>query len=227
MTDNGQMPVRNARVTLPIVIIGGVVVVAAGAVALVERLIDARRDHSAAAPGTPQVAARLPIALWPSDGSEPIVSHGLRGWREMVAALYHRDTAVDDAALARAVVIAEHPRREQDVRREIALEAHVLRGAYEPSLIAAAWLRPLRGIRLEDLLALGVHEATLSVLDAAARLDADPGLSATWRRELGIDNVRPEVTAQIVSETGTERRGMLWAVLLELAAERLTARVSS
>lgn len=218
------MTPRSSRAAVPILIIGGVAVAAAGAVALVERIIESRRDRSAAAPGTPQVGARLPIALWPSDGTEPMVERGPRGWRELVAALYHRDTVVDDAARARAVVIAELPRREQDARRELALEAHVLLGAYEPALIAAAWLHPLRGIRRDELAAFGIGDATLTALDAAARLDVDPDLSARWRRELGVDNVRPEVTASIVAATTAERRGMLWAVLLELADERVSAR---
>jgi hypothetical protein len=218
------MPARGSRAALPIVIIGGAVVVAAGAVAVVERFLDSRRDHSAAPPGTPQVAARLPIALWPSDGSEPMVGHGLRGWRELAAVLYHRDTVIDDGARARAVVIAEHSRREQDARREVALEAHVLRGTYEPALIAAAWLNPLLGVHVDDLRAFGIGEDTLAAVDALSVLDADPDLAARWRRELGVDNIRPEVTQAIVDETAEAQRGMLWAVLLDLAAERLAVR---
>jgi hypothetical protein len=80
-------------------------------------------------------------------------------------------------------------------------------------------------VRLDDLAAFGISPATLATLRAAARLDEDPELGASWRRELGIDNLRPDVTPAIVSETDPERLGMLWAVLLDLAAERLAARV--
>lgn len=218
------MPTSPGRSALPVVIVGAVAVVAAGAAAVITRVLDSRLDRSPASPGTPRLDARLPISLWPSTGSEPMVRHGLGGWRELQAALYHRDTVVDDAARARAIVIAEFPRREQDARRELALEAHVLRGAYEPTLIAAAWLHPLRGIRLDDLAAFGMSDLTRDALTAAARLDADPGLSATWRRELGIAHIQPEVTAEVVSEVAAQHRGRLWAVLLELAAERLSAR---
>jgi hypothetical protein len=200
------------------------VLVATGVAAIVDRVIESRRDHSAAPEGTPRVEGRLPVALWPSDGTEPMVGRGIRGWREMLAALYHRDTVVDDAARARAVVIAEYPRRQQDARRELALEAHVLLGAYEPALVAAAWLRPLTSVRLDDLAAFGLSDAALATLRAAARLDEDPELVTAWRRELGIDNLRPEITPAIIAETDSDRLGMLWAVLLELAADRVAAR---
>lgn len=219
------MPTPNGRAALPIVIIGGVVVAAAGIVAIVERVSDSRRDRTPAPPGTPQVGARLPIALWPSDGSEPMVAHGPTGWRDMLASLYHRDTVVDEAARARAVAIATLPRREQDARRELALEAHVLRGAYEPALIAAAWLYPLAiGTSVDDLASFGIGSTTLDAVFASARLDSTPDLEPVWRREFGIDVVRPQVTDEIVAETGSERLGMLWALLLGLAAERVTVR---
>src|SRR5262249_27755240 len=159
---------------------------------------------------------RLPVGLWPSTGSEPVVPHSLGGWRELLVALYHRDTVIDDAARARAVAIAQFPRREQDARRELALEAHVLLRAYEPALIAAAWLTPRKGIRLEDFAAFGLSEAALATVRAVERLDAEPELVATWRRELGIATVRPDVTPDLVAETSPERLGMLWAVLLDL-----------
>jgi hypothetical protein len=218
------MPGRSARAALPIVIVGGAVVAAAGVVALVERVADRRRDHRPAPDGTPRIEGRLPVSLWPSSGSEPVVPRTLGGWREMLVALYHRDTVVDDAARARAVVIAQYPRREQDARRQAALEAHVLLGAYEPALIAAAWLHPLKGIRIDDLASLGMSPATLATVRAVQQLDADPELIGTWRRELGIDVVRPEITARIVADTEPERLGMLWAVLLDLAESRIAAR---
>lgn len=218
------MPSSAGRAAIPIVVLGALLAAGAGAVAIVARFAESRHDRTPAAPGTPQLDSRLPIALWPSDGTEPMVERGPRGWRELVAALYHRDTVVDDAARARAVVIAELPRREQDARRELALEAHVLLGAYEPALIAAAWLHPLRGIRRDELAAFGIGDATLTTLDAAARLNADADLSRLWRRELGIDVVRPQVTAELIAETPTDRLGMLGAVHLTLAAERVAAR---
>lgn len=218
------MPTPNGRAAIPILILGGLVAVGVGAAAIVERIIDSRRDHEPAAPGTRQVGARLPIGLWPSDGSEPMVAHGPSGWREMLAALYHRDTVVDEAARARAVVFAELPRREQDARREVALEAHVLRGVYEPALIAASWLRPLGAMRPQDLAAFGIGETALAAVQASSRLDREPDLSAAWRREFGIDVARPQITDEIVAETGADDRGRLWAVLLELADERVTAR---
>jgi hypothetical protein len=216
------MPTPLGR-ALPLIIIGAAVAVAVGVTAVIDRFATAR-DATPAAPGTPQVGSRLPIALWPSDGTEPVVAHGLGGWREMSAALYHRDTTVDDGARARAVVIAEHPRREQDTRRELALEAHVLLGDYEPALVAAAWLSPLLGVRLDQLSAFGMSDVTVATLRAVARIDEDPELVSTWRRELGIDVVSPRVTPAIVAETPDDRRGMLWAVLLSLAGERVAER---
>lgn len=220
------MPGRS-RAVIPLAIIGGVAIAAAGVATVVDRVIDARRDRSPAAPGTPQVEGRLPVALAPSTGAEPMVPSGLRGWRAMSDALYHRDTVLDDGSRARAVVISEFARREQDVRRALALEAHTLLGAHEPSLVAAAWLRPLKGVRLDDLAAFGVTEPTLATLRAVAQLDADPELAVRWRRELGVDNLRPEVTPQLAADTDPERLGMLWAVLLDLASERLAARVGA
>jgi hypothetical protein len=197
---------------------------AVGIAAIVERVAGAR-DQTPAPPGTPQVGARLPVALWPSDGTEPMVEHGPRGWRELVEALYHRDTVVDDAARARAIVIAQFPRRAQDARREIALEAHVLRDGYDPALIAAAWLHPLTpGMSLDDLARFGIGATTLEVLRCAALLDTEPELEHQWRREFGVDIVRPQVTGEIIADTPPERLGMLWALLLSLAAERVEAR---
>lgn len=218
------MPSPAGRAAIPILVIGGLVAAGAAAVAIVDRISGARHDGTPAAPGTPQVSARLPIGLWPSDGSEPMVEHGPRGWREMTDALYHRDTTVDDAARARAIAIAELPRRDQDARREIALEAHVLRGEYEAALVAAAWLHPVDPMRLDDLARFGLGENTLATLRAAARLAAEPELEAGWRREFGIDVVRPQVTGAMIADTAPERLGMLWALLLGLAAERVVTR---
>ncbi|MEO5919614.1 MAG: hypothetical protein ABIQ01_00580, partial [Pseudolysinimonas sp.] len=128
---------------MPFVLLLPLVVIAAavgGAVLLSRARAD--RDDKAAPPGTPQLDGRLPIGLWPSDGSEPIVEAGIRGWRRMSDHLYHRDTVVDDAARARAIVLATYARRAADARREVAFEVSVLRGAYDPSVIAAAWLAP-------------------------------------------------------------------------------------
>jgi len=218
------MPTPRGRL-LPVLIVAVAGAAAVGIAAVADRIALSRFDRTPAAPGTPQIGSRLPVALWPSDGTEPIVEHGLRGWRELLGVLYHRDTDVDDAARARAVVIAQLPRRTQDARREAALEAHVLRGGYEPALIAAAWLHPLTtGMSLEDLAAFGIGTATLDILAAAARLDADPDLESTWRREFGMDVVRPQVTDEMIADTAPDRLGMLWAVLLSLAAERVAAR---
>jgi hypothetical protein len=208
---------------VPLIVLGGLTAAAVGIAALVDRF-GSRPSTPPAPDGTPQVGSRLPIALWPSNGAEPMVDRGPRGWREMVAALYHRDTSVDDAARARAIVVAEYPRREQDTRRAIALEAHVLRNNYEPALVAAAWLHPLRKVSLDDLATFGIGESALATLRAAAQMDAHPEIIAVWRRELGVDVVNPQVTEAIIAETPPQRYGMLWAVLLDLAADRVLAR---
>jgi hypothetical protein len=216
----GRMPL----VLLIPVVVGGAVAVGVGA--LVTKL-GPHRDGTPAPAGTLQLTSRLPIGLWPSDGTEPRVERGVRGWRAMTARLYHRDTRIDDAARARAVVIAEHSRREVDARREIALEAHILRGSYDPSLIAAAWLHPMgRELesRLGDLAAFGVSELARETLRASARLDASPELSAGWRREFGMQVVRPEVTDEIVGDVAPDRLALLWAVIIELAESRVSAR---
>lgn len=209
---------------VPLLIVAAAGAAAVGVAALVDRYAGAR-DTTPAAPGTPQVGSRLPVALWPADGTEPMVTHDLRGWRELAAALYHRDTVVDDAARARAVVIAQFPRRAQDARREIALEAHVLRGGYDAAPIAAAWLHPLTpGVSHEDLAAFGIGSVALETLRACARIDAEPELEHMWRREFGVDVVRPVITPEMIADTPPERLGMLWALLLSLAAERVEAR---
>jgi len=221
--ENREMATQFGRV-VPVLIVAAAGAAAVGIAAIVDR-VGGTRNVPPAPPGTPQVGARLPVALWPGDGTEPIVEHGPRGWRELVAVLYHRDTVVDDAARARAVVIAQFPRRAQDARREVALEAHVLRGGYDPALIAAAWLHPLTpGMSLDDLAAFGIGPVTLDALRSSSRVDAEPQLEGLWRREFGIDVVRPQVTDEMVAETGSDRLGMLWALLLGLAAERVAAR---
>lgn len=209
---------------VPLLIVAAAGAAAVGVAALVDRFASVR-DTPPAPPGTPQVGSRLPIALWPADGTEPMVTHDLRGWRELAGAIYHRDTAIDDAARARAVVIAQFPRRAQDARREIALETHVLRGGYDPAPIAAAWLHPLTpGMSLDDLAAFGLGSVALDTLRACARIDADPELEHMWRREFGVDVVQPQITGDMIAETPADRRGMLWALLLTLAAERVEAR---
>ena len=213
-----------SRAAIPLVIIGGIAVAAAGVVAVVERVRESRRDRSPAPEGTARIEGRLPLALWPSTGQEPMVARGPRGWREMLAALHHSSTAVDDAERARAIVIAEYPRREQDARRQLALEAHVLLGGYEPTLVAAAWLWPLRMTALDDLGEFGLGEITIATLRALARADTDSALIDEWRRELGVDALRAEITPALAADTEPHRLGMLWAVLLHLASERIAAR---
>jgi hypothetical protein len=208
---------------VPVVILGAVAAAVVGAVAIVERVAGARRAPEPAAAGTPQVEGRLPIGLWPSNGTEPMVGRGIRGWREVAAAIYHADTDIDDAARARAIVIAEQPRREQDARRELALEAHVLRGAYEPALVAAAWLSPWPGDH-SGLAAFGLGETTRATLRSVEQVAADPDLLVSWRREFGLDVVDPRVTREIVRATPTADLGRLWAVLLDLAEGRVRAR---
>lgn len=213
-----------ARAAIPVVIITGVAIAAAGVVAAVERVRESRRDRSPAPDGTARIEGRLPLALWPSSGREPMVAHGPRGWTEMLAALHHSGTPIDDAQRARAVAIAEYPRREQDARRQVALEAHVMLGAYEPALVAAAWLWPLRATTIDDVVAFGFGDATVETLRALAQVDAQPALIDEWRRHLGVDALRPEITPALVAATEPHRLGMLWALLLHLAIERIAAR---
>jgi hypothetical protein len=213
-----------SRAAIPVAIIGGVALAAAGVAAVVQRVLESRRDRSPAPEGTARIEGRLPLALWPSSGREPMVARGPRGWQEMLAALHHPGTPVDDAERARAIVIAEYPRSEQDARRRLALEAHVMLGEYEPTLVAAAWLWPLRMTAIDDLVAFGFGDITIATLRALARAEAQPALVEEWRRELGVDALRAEITPALVGGTESQRLGMLWAVLLDLASERIAAR---
>ena len=222
--DDSGMPTPNGRAAIPILILGGLVAAGVGAVAIVERILDARRDHGPAAPGTPQVGARLPIGLWPSDGSEPMVGRGPAGWREWSRRCI---TATPSSMRRRALGPWRSPpfRDGAGCSTRDRTRSLVLRGSYDPALIAAAWLHPLTsGTRLADLASFGIGSTALDTVRAAARLDADPELEATWRREFGIDVVRPEITAAIIGETDSDRLGMLWALLLGLAGERVAIR---
>jgi hypothetical protein len=213
-----------SRAAIPVAIIGGVAMATAGVIAVVQRVRESRRDRSPAPEGTARIEGRLPLALWPSSGREPLVARGPRGWQEMLTALHHPGTTVDDAERARAIAIAEYSRSEQDARRQLALEAHVMLGDYEPTLVAAAWLWPLRTMTIDDLLAFGVGDNTIATLRALARVDAQPELVDTWRRELGVDALHAEVTPSLAAGTDPQRLGMLWAVLLHLASDRVAAR---
>ncbi|MGN6502638.1 MAG: hypothetical protein ACTHKX_07015, partial [Pseudolysinimonas sp.] len=206
-----------SRAAIPVAIVSGVAIAAAGVVAVVQRMRESRRDRSPAPEGTARIEGRLPLALWPSNGREPMVARGPRGWAEMLAALHHPGTPIDDAQRARAIVIAEYSRKEQDSRRQVALEAHVMLGAYEPTLVAAAWRWPLRAMAIDDLVAFGFEGSTVETLRALAHVDAQPTLIDEWRRQLGVDALRPEITPALVDATEATRLGMLWAVLLHLA----------
>ena len=101
----------------------------------------------------------------------------------------------------------------------------MLRGGYDPALLAAAWLHPLTpGMSLDDLAAFGIGPVALDTLRACARLDAEPELEHMWRREFGVDVVHPQITAQMLRDTPDDRLGMLGALLLSLASERVEAR---
>jgi hypothetical protein len=213
-------------VLVPVVLIGAAAVGAA--IALTRRVSDL--PAGPAAPGTPQLAGRLPIALWPPDGNEPIVKPGIRGWRRMIAHLYHPDTVVDDAALARAIVLATYSRRAADARREIAFEVSVLRGRYDPATIAAAWLSPQPiGADADDdrraFRALGVSEETIAILEAAAALDLDSGrLAPEWGRQVGLDPARRDFAAIDSAELDDAGRARLAALMIDAALDRVHAR---
>ncbi|CAN5476124.1 hypothetical protein BH09ACT4_BH09ACT4_06370 [soil metagenome] len=210
---------------VPIAVVGAAV---AGAAVLIAHAA-ARLDPGPAAPGTAQVEGRLPVGLWPADGSEPLVEGGVRGWRRMAAHLYHRDTAIDDAARARAIVLATFARRVADARRAVAFEVSVL-GGYDASVVAAAWLmpQPVGTQAVEDrrdFARFGVGPATLAILEASQELDADSGrLAPAWGREIGLDPAHPDFIATGSTDLDDTDRARRGALLIEAATDRVHAR---
>jgi hypothetical protein len=211
---------------VPVALIGAAVV---GAVVLLTRR-EAGQDRGPAAPGTPQLDGRLPIGLWPADGTEPAVEAGIRGWRRMADHLYHRDTVVDDAARARAIVLATYSRRSADARREVAFEVSVMRGAYDPAIIAAAWLAPqVPGAEAAEerrvFREFGLGAATIAILEAAESLDAEPGrLVPQWGREVGLDPARRDFSAVDPSDLEAVGRTRFGALMIHAALDRVHAR---
>jgi hypothetical protein len=211
---------------VPVALIGAALV---GAVVLLTRR-DAGQDGGPAAPGTPQLDGRLPIGLWPADGNEPAVEAGIRGWRRMADHLYHRDTAIDDAARARAIVLATYSRRSADARREVAFEVSVLRGAYDPPIIAAAWLAPQApgGEAAEErrmFREFGIGNDTIAILEAAESLDADTGrLAPEWGREVGLDPARRDFAAVDPAELDGAGRARYAALVIDAALDRVHTR---
>lgn len=214
---------------LPILIVAAAGAVAVGVAAIADRIVGLR-DQTPARPGTPQIGARLPVALWPADGSEPIVEGGIRGWRRMADHLYHRDTAVDDAARARAIVLATYARRAADARREVAFEVSVIRGAYEPAVLAAAWLAPqVRGAEAAEerraFREFGLGNETIAILEAVETLDVDTGrLAADWGRQVGLDPARRDFAAVDPTELDDVGRARLAALMIDAALERIHVR---
>lgn len=216
---------------MPFVLLVPLVVVAAavgGAIILIRAGGD--RDAGPAPDGTPQLDGRLPVGLWPADGTEPIVEGGIRGWRRMAAHLYHRDTVVDDAARARAIVFATYARRAADARREVAFEVSVIRGGYDPAVIAAAWLAPQEqgagaAEQRRAFREFGIGVETLAILEAAEALDADTArLAAEWGRQVGLDPARRDFAAVDTSELDAEGRAHLAALMIDAALDRIHAR---
>lgn len=178
--------------------------------------------------GAPRLDARLPASLWPAHGGEPLVRDDPRGWADMLAHLAHPATTPDGAERARAVAFAGHRRSELDARRTVALEAHLLRGRYDPDLIAAAWLFPLRpasAAASRDLRAFGVPDAAVAIVEAAHDLDLDDARIAEARRRLAVDPVAPDFGDEAFDELDGSQRALLGAVLLDAAAARVAARV--
>jgi hypothetical protein len=209
---------------IPLVALG---VVVAGAVVAIWRL-RGEGDPVPAAPGTPSIDARLPVALWPPRGDEPVVPAGPRGWTAMLAHLAHAETDPDGAERARAVAFATHRRAGADARRTVALEAHLLRGGYDPDLVAAAWLYPLRpasAAAYRDLREFGVPERALAIVEAAHDLDLDDARVAEARRRLAVDPVRADFGDGAFDAVPPGDRALLGALALDEAAGRVAARV--
>ncbi len=216
---------------MPFVLLLPLVVVAAavgGAVILIRST--SQRDGGPAPDGTPQLGGRLPVGLWPADGTEPIVEGGIRGWHRMAAHLYHRDTAIDDAARARAIVLATYARRAADARREVAFEVSVIRGAYDPAVIAAAWLAPqVAGAEAAEerraFREFGLGSATIAILEAAEELDVDTGrLAPEWGRQVGLDPAHRDFAAVDPAELDDVGRARLAALMIDAALDRIHAR---
>lgn len=222
------MAIPRGRI-VPVLIVAAAGAVVVGVAAVADR-IAAARDRKPAPPETPQLGGRLPVGLWPADGSEPIVEGGIRGWRRMAAHLYHRDTAIDDAARARAIVLATYSRRAADARRAVAFEVSVIRGAHEPAVIAAAWLVPqVPGpdavVERRGLREFGIGEATIAILEAAESLGADGGrLAPEWGRQVGLDPARRDFGAVDAAGLDDVGRARLAALMIDAAMERIHAR---
>jgi hypothetical protein len=222
------MPTPRGRI-IPIVIVAAAGAVAIGVAAIADR-IAGQRDRTPAPPGTPQLGGRLPVGLWPADGSEPTVEGGIRGWRRMADHLYHRDTVIDDAARARAIGLATYTRSAADARRQVAFEVSVLRGAYDPAAIAAAWLAPqVPGAEaVEERRAFrefGIGDATIAILEAAESLDTDTGrLAPDWGRQVGLDPARRDFAVVDLVDLDDVERARLAALMIDAALDRIHAR---
>jgi hypothetical protein len=219
---------ENGTVPLPLIPLAVAGVVVAGAAVALWRLRDGG-DATPAPPGTPSIDARLPVALWPARGDEPVVPAGPRGWTTMLAHLAHSATDPDGAERARAAAFAGHRRSEVDARRTVALEVHLMRGRYDPDLIAAAWLYPLRPASAEayrELRVFGVPEGALAIVEAAHDLDLDDARVAEARRRLAVDAVHPDFGDTGFEAVPADDRALLGALALEAAAGRVAARVA-
>jgi hypothetical protein len=219
--ENGFVPV----LLVPLLALG---VIAAGSAVAIWRLSRPERDTAPAAPGTPRIDSRLPVALWPARGDEPEVTDDARGWARMLAHLAHRDTVPDAAERARAVAFSGHRRRELDARRTVALEAHILRGRYDPDLIAAAWLYPLRSAtptRLRDLRSFGVSAEAVAIIEAAHELGLDDARVGQARRRLGVDPVGTDFGDAAFDAVPPGEHALLAALVLDAAAAQVAARI--
>lgn len=209
---------------LPVIAIG---VLAAGSALAAWRLT--RTQPAGPAPAdAPRLDARLPAALWPMQGGEPVVADDPRGWAVMLAQVAHPDTVPDGAERARAVAFAAHRRSELDARRTVALDAHLLRGRYDADLIAAAWLYPLRPAspaRMGQLREFGIPDAALAIVQAAHDLELDDSRVGEARRRLAVDPVTPDFGDAAFDELAPGQRALLGALLLDAAASRVAARL--
>jgi hypothetical protein len=222
------MPTPRGRL-IPILIVAVASAVAVGVAAAADRIVGSR-ERTPAPPGTPQLDGRLPVGLWPADGSEPVVEGGIRGWRRMAEHLYHRDTAIDDAARARAIVLATYTRHAADARREVAFEVSVIRGGYDPAVIAAAWLAPQvpgagAAAERQAFRVFGIGDTTIAILEAAELLDVDTAeLARDWGRQVGLDPARRDFAAVDPGELDDIGRARLAALVIEAASDRIHAR---